>query len=45
MGVIGQYLIQATVPLTFLLAAWILSQLGTDEIGTREALRGTARGG
>ncbi|MBW2314366.1 MAG: ferric reductase-like transmembrane domain-containing protein [Deltaproteobacteria bacterium] len=40
---IGRYIVQATVPLTFLLAVWILSQLGTDEIGTREALRGTAR--
>jgi len=43
MGVIGRYLVQATVPLTFLLAAWIMSEHGSGEIGTREALRGTAR--
>ena len=43
MGVIGRYLVQATVPLTLLVAAWILSEHGGGEIGTREALRGTAR--
>ncbi|MBW2444519.1 MAG: hypothetical protein JRG83_01200 [Deltaproteobacteria bacterium] len=40
---IGRYLVQATVPLTVLLGAWILSEHGSGDVGTREALRGTAR--
>ncbi|MCP5058122.1 MAG: hypothetical protein GY937_15560 [bacterium] len=40
---IGKDLVRALVPLTFLVAAWILLEHGSGETGTREALRGTAR--
>jgi DMSO/TMAO reductase YedYZ heme-binding membrane subunit len=40
---IKRNLFYALVPLTFALAAWIMLEHGSGEIGTREALRGTAR--
>jgi sulfoxide reductase heme-binding subunit YedZ len=40
---IARRLIQSVVPLTYLLAAWVLVDQGTGETGTRHALQGTAR--
>lgn len=40
---IPKRLIQSLVPLTCLLAIWIMIQQGTGETGTRHALQGTAR--
>ncbi|MBW2241202.1 MAG: ferric reductase-like transmembrane domain-containing protein [Deltaproteobacteria bacterium] len=39
----GKNLVRALVPVTFMVATWILWELGGGEVGTREALRGTAR--
>ena len=39
----ARFLVQALVPLNFCLGAWILFRLGIGEVGTGEALRGTAR--
>ena len=43
MTAIGRNFIFALVPLTFLVGAWVMLEHGGGEIGTREALRGTAR--
>lgn len=43
MGAIGKLAVQALVPVTFLVATWIMVAFGGGEIATREALRGSAR--
>ena len=43
MGQVGRFMVQAAVPLTFLVASYVMIVAGTGEWGTREALRATAR--
>jgi len=40
---LGRRLVQAAVPLTFLLVPLVMLRFGAGELGTREALRATAR--